>query len=129
MTGVSLPASIAPLLVHLADRAPQHRAPVVHNPDHVNSWLFPGALPGRPAQPATLTSRIASTFGFKIRTARNAALCDLAQDIPASVLAELLGLQVEAAIRWSALVRTDWSAYLAAREATNHPGDPTRQPE
>jgi hypothetical protein len=125
---LSLPASIAPLFVQLADRAPQHRGPIVHKRDHANSWLFPGALPGRHAQPATLTSRIAATFGLKIRTARNAALCDLAQDIPASVLADLLGLQIEAAIRWSVLVRTDWSAYLAAREATHHP-DPTRQPE
>jgi len=124
-----LPASIAPLLVQLADGAARHRVPVVHDPNRVNSWLFPGAQPGRAAQPATLSSRIASTFGFKIRTARNAALCDLAQELPASVLAELLGLKIDAAIRWSVLVRTDWSAYLAARHATNHPRDPTVQPE
>ncbi len=112
---LTVPASIAPLFTQLADRAGRHRPPIIDRPDQVNAWLFPGSLPGRHTQPATLTSRMASAFGLKIRTARNAALCDLAQDIPAPVLAELLGLQIEAAIRWSELVKTDWSAYLAAR--------------
>ena len=66
-------------------------------------------------QPATLASRIRTEFDLKVRPARNAALCDLAQDMPASVLADLLGLQIEAALRWTALVKTDWSAYLVAR--------------
>lgn len=112
---LTLPVSIAALVTQLTDRATHHRQPLIDRPEHVNVWLFPGGLPGRHAQPATLTSRMASTFGLKVRSARNAALCDLAQDIPASVLSELLGLQIEATIRWSALVRTDWSIYLAAR--------------
>lgn len=66
-------------------------------------------------QPATLASRMRAAFNLKVRPARNAALCDLAQDMPASVLADLMGLQIEAALRWTALVKTDRSAYLAAR--------------
>lgn len=112
---LTVPASIAPLFLELADRAERHRPLVVDRPDQVNPWLFPGALPGRHTQPATLASRMATAFGLKIRTARNAALCNLAQDIPAPVLADLLGLQIEAAVRWSTLVKTDWTSYLAAR--------------
>jgi hypothetical protein len=110
-----LPDSIATLMTDLAKQATQHRTPVVGNRASPNHWLFPGALSGRHVQPATLASRIRAEFDLKVRPARNAALCDLAQDMPASVLADLLGLQIEAALRWTALVKTDWAAYLAAR--------------
>lgn len=110
-----LPDSIATLITDLAKAATNHRPPVVGNRASTNPWLFPGALSDRHMQPATLASRIRAEFDLKVRPARNAALCDLAQDMPASVLADLLGLQIEAALRWTALVKTDWSAYLAAR--------------
>ncbi|MQP33538.1 hypothetical protein GEO20_16375 [Rhodococcus erythropolis] len=49
------------------------------------------------------------------RPARGAALCALAADLPAPVLADLLGVSVAAAARWSALAGRDHLHYLAAR--------------
>ena len=56
-------------------------------------------------------------FGLRVRPARNAALCALAADLPAPVLADLLGLRITTAVRWAHLVRRDWTSYLASRKA------------
>ncbi|MFC9553645.1 hypothetical protein ACFTWF_22590 [Rhodococcus sp. NPDC056960] len=48
-----------------------------------------------------------------------AALAALAGDLPAPVLADLLGISVSAATRWSAVAARDYTDYLAARTA--HP--------
>jgi hypothetical protein len=42
-------------------------------------------------------------------------LCSLAGDLPASVLADLLGIHITTAVRWSKLVKRDWASYLAVR--------------
>ena len=52
-----------------------------------------------------------------VRPARGAALSDLAGDLPAPVLAELLGLSISSATRWVALAARDHADYLAARIA------------
>ena len=39
----------------------------------------------------------------------------LAADLPAPILADLLGLHITTAVRWVGYARRDWSAYLAAR--------------
>ena len=49
------------------------------------------------------------------RAARGGALLALAADQPASVLADLLGLSIAAALRWTALAARDQGVYLAAR--------------
>lgn len=36
-------------------------------------------------------------------------------DLPAAVLADLLGIHITTAVRWSKLVKRDWASYLAAR--------------
>ncbi|MBN6057598.1 hypothetical protein JYK22_37090, partial [Nonomuraea sp. RK-328] len=53
--------------------------------------------------------------GIDIRPARNAALIALVEDIPAPVLADILGLHINTAVRWANVAKRDWSAYLAAR--------------
>jgi hypothetical protein len=119
---LTLPPTIAALTAHLVAKAVLHRPRILDDPRQVNEWLFPGHIPGRHAQPTTLTERMFTALGLRVRVARNAALCSLAQDIPASVLAQLLGMQIEAAVRWSALVKPDWAAYLAARQTARSPG-------
>jgi hypothetical protein len=46
----------------------------------------------------------------------------LAADLPAAILAGLLGMHVNTAVRWVTYARRDWTGYLAARAAD--PGKP-----
>jgi len=82
------------------------------------SWLFPGQVPGRHLSVNGLVRQL-NTHGIHARIARSAALVNLAADLPAAVLADLLGLHVNTAVRWVKRARRDWASYLAARaEAT-----------
>ena len=60
--------------------------------------------------------------GLHARPARNTALITLAADLPAAVLADLIGMHPATAVRWARLSSSDWSAYLAAE-----PGHSTRR--
>ncbi|GAA5768853.1 hypothetical protein [Streptosporangium roseum] len=42
-------------------------------------------------------------------------LVALVDDIPAPILADILGLHINTAVRWANIAKRDWSAYLAAR--------------
>lgn len=120
-----LPGPVAELVRELKARAISRPAGLLHRSEGAAEWLFPGALPGRHLRADTIATRTTESLGVQIRPARNAALCALAQDIPAPVLAQVLGLGIEAAERWSNLVKPDWSAYLAARDQRS-PGRSTQ---
>lgn len=79
-------------------------------------WLFPGLVPGQPIDGHSLTNLL-NRHGITVRLARNAALATLASDLPAAILADLLGLHVNTAVRWVAYARRDWTDYLALRAA------------
>ncbi len=80
-----------------------------------------GAFPGRPAAD-TLYRQLRQRGIPDIGQARSAALITLAADLPAPVLADLLGIHITAAVGWSRHAQNDWAAYLAAR-ATASPSD------
>ena len=82
------------------------------------TWLFPGHLPGRPITPATLGERLRA-IGIYAQTGRRAALLDLAAQLPAAVLADLLGLHETTAAKWMHQAGGDWSRYAA--ELARHP--------
>jgi hypothetical protein len=44
---------------------------------------------------------------------REAALAALAADLPAAILADLLGMHRNTAVRWVTYARRDWAGYLA----------------
>lgn len=46
---------------------------------------------------------------------RGAALINLATDLPAPVLADILGMHVNTAVRWVRHAKRDWASYLVAR--------------
>jgi hypothetical protein len=71
-------------------------------------------LPGRPLTSTGPREHLAE-LGVHLRAAQNTALMTLAGDLPASVLAELLGLGISAATRWTKSAQRDWTDYLAAR--------------
>lgn len=85
-------------------------------------WLFPGGLPGKPITAPRLGSRL-RTLGIRAQTGRRAALLDLAGQLPAAVLADLLGLAPATAVKWMRQAGGDWSRYAAelARTRDHHP--------
>ncbi|MGH3183420.1 MAG: hypothetical protein ACRDOE_16170 [Streptosporangiaceae bacterium] len=83
------------------------------------TWLFPGHLPGRPITPDKLGERLRA-IGIYAQTGRRAALLDLAGQLPAAVLADLLGLHENTAAKWMHQAGGDWSRY-AAELAHSHP--------
>jgi len=77
-------------------------------------WLFPGARAGAHLDSGHLTKQLNEDIGIFVRPARGAALSDLAGTLPAPVLAELLGISISAAARWTAVAGSDYADYLAA---------------
>jgi hypothetical protein len=81
------------------------------------------SVPARhPATPATVHGHprralLLNRHGITVRPARNGALAALASDLPAAILADLLGLHVNTAVRWVTYARRDWTDYLALRAA------------
>jgi hypothetical protein len=87
------------------------------------TWLFPGARAGSHLDRGHLSKLLNKKIGVFIRPARGAALSALAADLPAPVLAELLGLSISTATRWAAHAARDEADYVAAR-ITNPPTRP-----
>jgi uncharacterized protein YidB (DUF937 family) len=75
-------------------------------------WLFPGGQPGRPISAEQLTERLRQ-IGIRSGQARSAALFQLATDLPAAVLARLLGIHIAVAVAWQRAAAGDWAAYAA----------------
>ncbi|MEU9243837.1 hypothetical protein [Streptomyces sp. NPDC048385] len=111
---ILLPPRLARLLHQLAE-APHTRAALTRT-NRGEPWLFPGLVPGRPTSQTGLSSKLLPQ-GIDTRPARNAALVALAGDLPAPVLANILGLHPNTAVRWAGFAKTSWADYLAARAA------------
>jgi hypothetical protein len=118
---ILLPPRLGALLRQLAAQPPA-RLMISHGP-RAPRWLFPGRVPGQPIDNHSLTNRL-NRHGISARPARNGALAALATDLPAAILADLLGLHVNTAVRWVTHARRDWTDYLAARVADT--GNPCR---
>jgi len=86
-------------------------------------WLFPGGLPGRPITPQRLGQRL-RTLGIYAMKGRRAALTDLAGQVPAAVLADLLNLAPGTAVHWTHQAGADWNRYAAGltRRRNHQPG-------
>lgn len=93
---------------HLATRG---QASYASRPDQ---WLFPGGHPGRHLATENIRSQLVAR-GIQPGTARNAAMYQLAAEIPTPILAEMLGLHRNTAVRWATLAARDWSLYTAQR--------------
>ena len=75
-------------------------------------WLFPGGQPGQPISSFQLTERLRQ-LGIRSGQSRSAALFQLATDLPAAVLARLLGIHISVAVGWQRASAGDWAAYAA----------------
>lgn len=77
-------------------------------------WLFPGRNPGRPITGAALRLQLAD-LGISPIGSRQAAFFQLAGEVPAPVLAELIGVTPQNAAKWAALAARDWTGYISQR--------------
>jgi hypothetical protein len=77
-------------------------------------WLLPGRQPGQHVS-ANFLSRKLVQHGILTRATRNAAVLALVEDLPAAVLADLLGMHVTTAERWAKIASRDWADYITAR--------------
>ncbi|OXS82827.1 hypothetical protein D9R06_08530 [Kocuria marina subsp. indica] len=103
---IELPVPVGALVRQLLDAGPMPSG-------NESPWLFPGARPGRHLTTAALSTPLAKR-GIDLRGGRRTALIILARDVPPSVLADLLGVSIDAATRWSALGGRDWIDYPAS---------------
>ena len=110
------PVLIPPPLADLIDQLHATATPsaVLGGRGKPASWLFPGQVPGRRLSVNGLVRQL-NTCGIQARIGRSAALINLAADLPAAILADLLGLHINTAVRWVKRARRDWASYLAAR--------------
>jgi hypothetical protein len=106
---VLLPPPLAALTLQLCNRATHQQ------PTGSPAWLFPGNRPDAHLYPGRLSTALNEKLGIFVRPGRGAALAALAADLPAVVVADLLGLSITTATRWAALAARDNAAYIAAR--------------
>lgn len=116
---VLLPPRLADLLRRLAEQP--HPRPLLAQAQPGPRMLFPGMVPGRPISAHAMTQKL-GRHGITVRAARNGALAALAADLPAAILADLLGMHVNTAVRWVNFARRNWADYLAARAADQSEG-------
>jgi hypothetical protein len=113
---LDLPAPLAAIILELARNRRGH-AVIGHTDDH--SWLFPGGVPGRPLSAPRLAHRL-KQLQIPPRASRNTALMELAAEMPAKVLSDLLGISVESAVSWTqeaGHTRPGYAAEIARRRS------------
>ncbi|MDR2565259.1 MAG: hypothetical protein LBC97_04210, partial [Bifidobacteriaceae bacterium] len=79
-----------------------------------NGWLFPGGIPGKPMATENIRAELANR-GIRSFDCRKGALFALAARIPAPVLADLIGIHPNTAVKWAALSARDWAGYIRDR--------------
>ena len=77
-----------------------------------SSWLFPGGQPGRPISAYQLGQRL-RLIGLRPAQARSTALFQLATELPAALLARMLGIHITVAVAWQQASAGDWTGYAA----------------
>ena len=75
-------------------------------------WLFLGGQPGRPISADRLAGRLRQ-LGLRPSQARSTALFQLATELPAALLARMLGIHISVAVAWPRASSGDWTNYAA----------------
>jgi hypothetical protein len=81
-------------------------------------WLFPTTRPGRHLDPQSIMKRLRS-LGIDLLGSRNTALQKLASEVPAPLVAEMLGYSYQVTQRHAALAGTNWANYATSRNVAN----------
>lgn len=119
---LTLPLPVDTLILQLAATRRGHAA---IGDQGTSRWLFPGGQPGRPISAEQLTERLRH-LGIHSSRARSAALFQLATELPAAMLARILGIHITVAVTWQRASAGDWTAYAADVSRRREPADHTR---
>ena len=106
---IVLPDPLAALILDLSANRSGHAA---LGDQGTSPWLFPGGQPGRPISASRLTERL-QQLGIYAGTARCSALMQLATELPAAVIARMLGIHIKVAVEWQRAASGDWTGYAA----------------
>ena len=106
---ITLPEPVAGLARQLLDGKHGHATTGAAGP---SPWLFPGGQPGRPVSSGHLGQRL-KDLGIHPGQARSTALFQLASELPAALLARMLGIHIDVATAWQRISAGDWMAYAA----------------
>lgn len=106
---LNLPEPLAALVLGLVATRQGHAA---LGDQGSSPWLFPGGQPGRPISASRLSERLRDLGIYSI-AARSAALMQLAAELPASVIARVLGMHIKVAVEWQRAASGDWTEYAA----------------
>lgn len=117
---VEIPEPLAELVRQLPQRRRRGSSAYLSDP---HQWLFPGGRAGSPISRSHLSKRLADV-GVEVRAARNGALLQLAGEVPPVVLADLLGISINNAVKWVRAASGQWSSYVACRTTAAASSDP-----
>jgi hypothetical protein len=106
---IALPELVANLTRHLLTGKRGHATTGAGYP---SPWLFPGGQPGRPISATHLGQRL-KDLGIQPGQARSTALFQLATELPAALLARMLGIHIGVAVAWQRASTGDWMIYAA----------------
>lgn len=124
----SIPIALPePLATITRDLIAARRGHAVLGDRGTSPWLFPGGQPGRPISADRLGERL-RLIGLRPAQARSTALFQLAAELPAAILARMLGIHIKVAVQWQQLSAGDWANYAADVSRRNStPDDAFRQ--
>jgi hypothetical protein len=106
---IVLPEPLAELILQVVAT---RRGKAVIGDQGSSPWLFPGGQPGRPISAFGLAERLRQ-LGINSARSRSAALFQLATELPAAVLAQMLGIHITVATAWQRASSGDWTNYAA----------------
>jgi hypothetical protein len=106
---IVLPEPLAELVLQVVA---SRRGKAVIGDQGASTWLFPGGQPGRAISAFGLAERL-RRLGIRSGQARSTALFQLATELPAAVLARMLGIHITVAAAWQRASSGDWTAYAA----------------
>ena len=119
---VVLPEPLARLVLHLVATRQGH---ATIGDQGTSRWLLPGGRPRQPISAYQLGERL-HRLGIHPGQARSTALFQLATDLPAAILARMLGIHISVAVAWQRASSGDWTAYAADVARRDAPHDHSR---
>jgi hypothetical protein len=106
---ITLPEPLDELVLQLVASRRGHAA---LGDQGTSRWLFPGGQPGRPISAHQLRERL-HKLDLHPGQDRSTALFGLATELPAALLARLLGIHISVAVAWQRASSGDWTNYAA----------------
>ena len=116
-TPVTLPYAVAAAVHAWLDQREASMPPLARP----SPWLFPGNPPSRPISAQHLSRRL-KLFRIDCKHDRQASLLHLAGEIPAAILADIVGVNVNTAGTWAQLAGRPWGDYPTLRDPADQAG-------